>query len=117
MNLRQTFKHAFNGLGFFLRNESNAWIHSVISIIVIIAALIFPISLMEWVALLLCIGGVFSAEAFNTSIECLCDLKGREPDPNIKIVKDVSAGAVLIMAIISVVIGMIIFLPHILEWF
>lgn len=68
----------------------------------------------EWIAVLLLIGGVLSLETINSSIEKLCDLITIERDPKIKTIKDLSAGAVLIFSIISLVIGCLIFIPKII---
>lgn len=65
----------------------------------------------EWCLIILCIGGVISAEAINSSLETLADKVSDKPDPFIGKAKDLAAGAVLIMAIASVGVGLLIFLP------
>ena len=69
----KSFVFAFAGIKIVLKNEHNAWIHLLIASLVLIFGLIFNLSSLEWVAILLCIGIVFMAEAFNTSIETLAD--------------------------------------------
>ena len=99
-----------------IRKESNVHIHLGFSILVIAAGFVFNISRMEWIAVLLCIGGVLTAEGLNTSIERLADLYSLDKNKDIRIIKDVSAGAVLIMAIIAAVVGVIVFLPYLNEF-
>ena len=108
-----SFKYAFNGIGYMLKTQHNSWIHIIAAITVIILGLIYKVSSVEWCLLVFAIGLVFTTEMINTSIEKLADIC--TPDYNEKAgkVKDVAAGAVLITAIISVIIGLIIFLPKI----
>jgi len=68
---------------------------------------------MEWIVVLLCICAVLGLEMINSALEHLCNLVQRDYHPLVKKIKDVSAGAVLIASIISVVIGFIIFIPKI----
>lgn len=92
-------------------------IHACIAILTIIAAILLEISSMEWCLIVVCIGSVFMAEAFNTAIEKLSDKVSPERDPLIKIAKDVAAGAVLAISIASAVIGLIIFIPRLIILF
>lgn len=105
------FCYAFQGVYFMFRHEAHAQIHLCAAIGVIVAGVLFKISLVEWCVISLCIGGVFMAEAFNTSIEKLADRVTLEKDPAIKIVKDVAAAGVLLMAISTVVVACLIFIP------
>lgn len=107
----RSFRYAIDGLLWLFRNEGNAKVHMVATVLVVAAGFIFKVSAMEWVAILLCIGVVISAEGINTAVEKLCDKVSPEKDNLIKIAKDVSAGAVLILAIISVIIAILIFIP------
>jgi diacylglycerol kinase len=115
MALKSKFQNAFRGLGYFFRHEKNVQIHFIIAIVVILAGFFLGISITEWLAVLLCIGGVITAEGINSAIERLSDMYSKEQNKNIKIIKDLSAGAVLFMAIVSLVIGMIVFLPYLLK--
>lgn len=81
----------------------------------IAAGFLFALDHQEWIAIILCIGGVFTAEIFNTAIELLGDLYSKEKNNKIKNVKDLGAGAVLLMAIISVIVAAVVFLPKILN--
>ncbi|MCH5225859.1 MAG: diacylglycerol kinase family protein [Muribaculaceae bacterium] len=110
---RAAFGYAFKGTGRLFRGEAHAQIHLCVALCVIIAGFGFGINAMEWCLVVLCIGAVFAAEAFNTALEKLADKVSRETDPLIGAAKDVAAGAVLILSIASVVVGLIIFLPKI----
>lgn len=114
MNFTRKLRNAFRGLAYFFNYVSNAKIHLVIMVLVIAAGFLFSVSRQEWIAIILCIGGVFAAEIFNTAIELLGDLYSTEENSKIKNAKDSGAGAVLLMAIISVIVGALIFLPKIL---
>lgn len=114
--LPRAFYCAFKGLKNFFLRERNGKIQLLIACFTVAAAFAFHISLFEWVATLLCIGSVLALEMLNSSIEKLCDLVHKDFHPTIKIVKDVSAAAVLWASVISVVIGSIIFIPKIIAW-
>ncbi len=109
----RSFKYAFAGLG-VLMGEHNAWIHCCAAVIAVAAGFLLKISSGEWYAIIICIGMVLAAEAFNTAIEAVCDHVSEEYAPLIKRAKDVAAAGVLILAIATVIIGAIIFLPKII---
>lgn len=111
--LFQSFEVAFTGILNFFRSDRNGKIHLAVTILVIIAGGIFDISPTEWVFVLLSVALVIVAEMLNYAIEKVCDLIKPTPDPRVKIIKDVSAAAVLVAAMISVIVGIIIFLPKI----
>ena len=108
------FKPAFHGIRNLIRDK-NFIIHLVIAGFVVTAALIFSISPIEWLIILLCIGLVLTAEGFNSAIETLCDLTESRNNDKIKKIKDISAASVLIAAIVTVIAGLIIFLPKIIN--
>ena len=116
-NLIDSFKHAFEGIGVAIKSERNLQIHIAIMFLVIIFGIILKISVVEWFVCLLLFGGVISLEMINTAIETTVDLITMERNPKAKLAKDASAGAVLVMAIVSVIRGLIIFVPKILEVF
>jgi diacylglycerol kinase len=95
-------------------NEHNAWIHLAATVLVIIAGIAFKISLLEWAAIFIAIGLVFTSEAINTSIEKLSDFVSPEKRSSIKEVKDLASAGVLISAITALIIGLIVFVPKIL---
>lgn len=93
------------------RSEPHARLHLIAAILVVAAGCYWNISATEWCLCVLCIGAVFTAEAFNTAIEALADRVSPEKHPLIAKAKDVAAGAVLLTAIASAIVGLIIFLP------
>ena len=110
-----SFRYAFNGLKILIREEHNARIHLFAACCVLIAGAVFKISLSEWIAVIFCIGWVIALELINSAIENTADFISKEKNETIKKIKDLSAGAVLIAAIASAVIGLIIFLPKIFQ--
>jgi diacylglycerol kinase (ATP) len=110
----QSFKYAFKGIRAMFISEPNARIHLFAMVVVIIAGLYFDITPGQWTAVILCIGFVFTAEAFNTAIESLTDLVSPKEDPLAGKAKDVAAAAVLISAITAIIVGMFVFLPELL---
>ena len=105
--------NAFYGVIDFFRLERNGRIQGLVTIAVLVAGAVLRLSSMEWIIVLLCICTVLSLEMINIALEHLCNLVQRDYHPVIKKIKDVSAGAVLVASIFSVVIGLIIFLPKI----
>lgn len=112
--LNKSFAYAFKGLGFALK-ERNFKIHILAAVLVVISGRYLKISHSEWVVLLLCIGGVMSLEIINTAIENLVDKISPERNETAGKIKDLAAGAVLVFSIISAIIGLMIFLPYILN--
>lgn len=107
----QSFKYAFDGLGYVIRTQRNAWIHAVASLFVFILAFWLGVTAFEWAVLILSVGMVWMAEFINTAIETAVDLATADFHPNAKIGKDVGAAAVLIAASASAGIGIIILGP------
>ncbi|MDD4636835.1 MAG: diacylglycerol kinase family protein [Bacteroidales bacterium] len=113
----KSFTYAFRGICICITQEHNAWIHSLITVLVISVGLLFHISVMEWIAVFLCISIVFAAELINTAIERLTDKICPDYHPEAGIIKDLAAGAVLICAFFSAIIGLLIFVPKIYALF
>lgn len=114
MQLINAFKYAFQGIYIFFSKDFNGRLELGIAIITIAAGFVLHISKYEWITVLLCIAIVLSLEMINTTIEKLCDMIEPGVHPTIKMIKDIAAGAVLLSAIVSLVIGLIIFLPKII---
>jgi diacylglycerol kinase len=112
----QSFKYAINGIKPLIA-EHNMRIHLVVALLVIILGFFLRISGTEWCVLTIVMALVISLEAINTAIEKLTDICSPNYSPQAKYVKDVAAAAVLISAIAAVIIGFIIFLPKILNYF
>lgn len=112
----KSFTHAFRGIRVFISSTHNSWIHLALTVVAIILGIFFCITSTEWMILTISIGFVFCAEAFNTAIEFDIDLTSPEYHPYARDTKDVAAGAVLISAVVSIIIGLIIFLPKIIVY-
>lgn len=110
----RSFRYAFAGIARLFRNEHNARIHGVVAVLVIVAGWMFDISTTEWVVIILLIGLVLMAEAFNSAIEALADVVSPQKNEGIKHTKDLAAAAVLLLVIAAVIIGLIIFVPKII---
>lgn len=99
---------------YYCRGQLNFRLHLLATVIVIAAGLYFKINGTEWIFIILCCTLVLAMEMLNTAIEKVCDLVTTEIHPLIKIIKDVSAGAVLVCAFGSICTAAIIFIPKIL---
>lgn len=116
-NIISSFKYAFEGLFYGFKTTRNLKIDLGFAILVVIFGFIFKISLLEWIVVVMCIGLVMSLELVNTAIEEAVNLAMPNIHPVAKISKDVAAGAVLLAAIFSTVVGLIIFIPKIIALF
>ena len=110
-----SMNHALDGISYTVEKERNFKIEFIIAILVLIAGFFFKVSRIEWLVLLLTISIVSALELINTSIERCVDLVTQDYKELAKNAKDIAAGAVLITSIFSVFIGIVIFLPKILE--
>lgn len=109
----KSFGFALNGWKFFFITEKNGQIQLVVAVLVLIASFIFRISHTEWMAVLICMAMVLALEMTNSVLEKLVDFLHPGQHEHVKWIKDVAAGAVLWAAVLSAVIGGIIFLPKI----
>ncbi len=112
-----SFSYPIKGLKYAYRNEQNLAVDVGIALMVLIAGFIFKIEKTEWIIIVITIGAVLSLELINTAIEAVVDLVTEEYHPLAKVAKDTSAAAVFVIAIVAVIVGLIIFLPKILELF
>lgn len=110
----KAFDYAWSGILFGVKAERNLKFHLAAAIVVLLAGLFTGLSVIEWSIIVLLIGGMLALEMMNAAIECVVDLVTLENHPLAKHAKDLAAGAVLVYAISSVVIGLIIFVP---KWF
>ncbi len=106
-----SFKYAFEGIKNALLTEKNFKVHISFMISVIICGIFFKISILEWLICIALFGLVIGAELFNTAIEIIVDLVMPETNFRAGLAKNISAGAVLVTAISSALIGFIIFIP------
>lgn len=115
-SLKDSLYHAYEGICYTVIRERNMHIHIIMALLVILGGAIFQISYEEWLVCLILIALVISLELLNTAIESVVDLITTNDNPLAKVAKDSAAGAVLVSAIISAVIGVVIFLPKILDF-
>lgn len=109
-----SFKHAFRGIGVFVSSTHNAWVELFFSAVVVYLGFYFSISQTEWFVLVITIGILLMAEAFNTAIEVDINLTSPDFHPYAKDTKDIAAGAVLIAVFLTLIICGMIFVPKIL---
>jgi diacylglycerol kinase len=114
MKLLRSFGYAWFGLKHAVVTQQNFRIHLLIATVAILMGIGLNIGRMEWIVVSLCIGLVLFAELVNTALEKFADVIQKEHHPEIKLVKDIAAAAVLVLAICSAVTGSIIFLPKII---
>lgn len=110
-NFLASFIHAGRGMKHAILKERNFRIKSIIAVLVVAAMFYFDVSSIRKLILLLTIGVVLVLELINTTIENLVDLIEPEFHQKAKIIKDVTAGAVLLVSIIAAIIGVIVFYP------
>ncbi|MCC6323315.1 diacylglycerol kinase family protein [Candidatus Nomurabacteria bacterium] len=113
----RSFIHAFRGVGVVIKTQHNAWVHMFFAVVTVVLGYVLEISSIEWILIVFAIGFVLVAEAFNTAIEIDIDLTSPEYHPYAKATKNVAAGAVLISVIVSVVVGLIVFVPKIIAFY
>lgn len=114
--IKNPFKFAISGWKQALKTELNLKIDIIVAIIIIVLGIVLKISINELIICIALIGCVISAELMNTAIETVVDMYTREKNDMAKKAKDISAGAVLLIAIISAIIGAIIFIPKIINY-
>ncbi len=107
---------ALNGIKRCYIKEAHFKIHATFTFLAIVDGFAFNISNSEWLVVSICIASVLTAELFNTAIEELCNIIHREQHPGIKLIKDMSAAAVLVLSIAAAICGSIIFLPKLISF-
>jgi diacylglycerol kinase len=111
------FGFAFEGLFRVFETQRNFRFQLIIGTLSLFLAVFLQISLFQWTVLLLCIALVLSAEIINTVIETVVDMVTTTINPKAKLAKDLSAAVVLINAMITAIVGLLIFIPHIIKFF
>ena len=111
----RSFHHAFRGIATVIRTQHNAWIHLPATAGVVALGFYESLNPLEWCVIVLAIALVWITEVLNTAIEFLADEVSRERREGLGRAKDVGAGAVLLAAIGSIVLGLLVFVPHFLK--
>ena len=114
--LWRSFGYAFSGIWTGIRKERNMKVHCMALVLVLIAGIVAKLTVVEWCICMIMCALVLSLELVNTAVEAVVDLATEEKKPLAKIAKDTAAGAVLIAAIASVIVGLLIFVPHVVTW-
>lgn len=104
---------AINGMFFLLKNEEAIKVQSFVFLIIIALGFYFEITIKEWIIHIILIGLILTTEALNTVAEKICDLINPKYDERIKLIKDISAGAVSFVVLSSLIILLIIYFPYI----
>lgn len=110
----KSFVYAFEGLKTALRQEPNFRIHLVMAVFALSLGMFLKLSNLEWIILTFIIFYVLTLELLNTVLEALVNLVSPEYQHFAKVAKDVSAACVLLAAILSVIVGLVLFLPKII---
>jgi diacylglycerol kinase len=109
-----SFSYAFQGIQSMIKMEVNAKIHLAFTVLALVLGYLLHISAIEFLFMIVVMAMVWMAELFNTAIEKSMDIISTDFHPKIKLVKDLSAGAVLVCSLAAIVTGCIIFIPKIL---
>jgi len=113
----RSFGYAMKGIALVIRYEHNARIHLVSAMAATAMGILLHINRVEWVLVILCVGLVIVTEIVNTAIEKLVDLVSPQQSEQAKVIKDISAAAVLVSACIALLTGLVVFLPHLIRLF
>jgi len=114
---KKSFRFAFEGLAYAFKSQRNFKVQLILGFFAVILALSFGFNRVEWLFLLFSICLVLSAELANTVIEIVVDLVMDKIHPKAKLAKDLSAGVVLLISVFVLIIGCLLFLPHVLSLF
>ncbi|MCX6705646.1 MAG: diacylglycerol kinase family protein [Candidatus Woesebacteria bacterium] len=112
----KSFKYAFEGIKEAFKSERNMKVHFSLMILTIILGIVLKLSSIEWAILTITIGLVLILEFINTSLEQIVDIVSPEKQEKARIAKDVAAAGVLISAIVSVLVGIFLFVPKCIDW-
>jgi diacylglycerol kinase len=110
-----SYQYALRGIWIAFRYENNMFFHLAAAVAVVVINYMLQVSQTEWLITLMLIGLAWTAEVFNTAIEKLADRVSKDHDPLIGQVKDLAAGAVLIICLFAVVCAVIIYLPYLIR--
>jgi diacylglycerol kinase len=113
--LLRSFGYAFEGVAYILRTQRNARIEAAIGLGAVVLGLWLGLRLLEWAVLAITIALVIALEWTNTSLELAVSLASPERHPSAKAAKDVAAACVLLGAVTSVVVGLLLFAPRLVE--
>lgn len=113
-SLREAFTHAGNGINLAFRTERNLQVQTIIFVLALVLAFIIKLSFLEMAIIILVATMIITLEMVNTAVEHFADIVEPQYSGTIKLIKDITAGAVMLASLSSIVIGLLIFLPPIL---
>lgn len=113
--IKQSFSHAIDGFIVTIKEEPNMILHLIMAGLVVVAGILFKVSYIEWLFLIIMILFVIASEVINTSIENFVDLITDKFDIHAKKSKDMAAAYVMLMSIAAAIIGLVIFVPKIID--
>ena len=111
----KSFIYAFRGIACFFQTQHNSWIQIATAVLVLLVGFLFDVAIYEWCLLVIAIRIVLISEIINTSIEYLTNIVSPDYNKEAGKVKDLTAGAVLVSAIVAALIGCFVFIPHFLK--
>ncbi len=114
--LKQSFKNALNGIYQAVLSEKNMRIHVGATVLVVLGGILLSLDTIRWVLLTIAIGFVLVSELINTSLEKLTDMVTSEYSETAGKVKDIAAAAVLVSAVLSVIVGLLVFYQPLMNW-
>lgn len=117
VTLLKSFGFAVEGIKIATRYNRNIRIHFLLAVVALIAGVFFGLNLSEFAIIAMIVVLVISSEMINTAIEEVIDLVTKEYREEARFAKDVSAGMVLLVALGSILVGLLIFIPHVLRYF
>ena len=110
-------KYSLAGIRYAYKNEQSMTIHVIITALVVICGFVFDITHFEWIICLFLIGLVMATELINTALEAVVDLVTQDYHPLAKVAKDTASAAVFTFSCVAAVVGLLVFIPHIIEFF
>jgi len=113
----KSFRHALDGIRHAAKTERNFRIELVSTFIALALSFLLPLSGTELAIVFLMIGVILSLELLNTAFEHLMDMLSPQFHAKVKIIKDLAAGAVLLGSVSAAIVGVLVFLPHLIEFF
>ena len=114
-SLMNTIKYSLDGLIYFYRSEKSAIIHLACVILAIIIGLVLKITVIEAIIIAVLLTMIISVELLNSGLEAICDLVSLEYQPLIKVAKDCGSAATFILSTATLIIGIIIYIPYIID--
>lgn len=114
---RNSIKYSMAGLRYAYKNEQSMTIHVSVTALTIILGLVFEITAIEWIICIFLLGLIMATELINTALEAVVDLCTQDYHPLAKVAKDTASAAVFVFSCFSFIIGLIIFVPYVIDLF